>query len=127
VASAPAIELSDLTIVDLEALRLAAQVMAHRAHLMGSAQVGLYFESLESAVHAELAARGQQERSTGPSIGSSGPPVVSALLTPARGSAEALLALDHLDLLASNQGLSPDVRAYCSGLRRSIADGRTAP
>src|SRR5688572_3801364 len=57
--SSSLLALTDLSATDLTDLRLAAQIMAHRAALADRPRVAMYFESLEAAVMAEQAARGQ--------------------------------------------------------------------
>ena len=97
-----------LTPEELGALRLAAQVMAHRAQLAGRPQVGLYFDSLESAVMAEQASRNQ--------VGSpelSATPAMVAMI----GADDRRLIGEYLDLLVANKGLSNGVRRFCAGLR----------
>ncbi|HYI23403.1 MAG TPA: hypothetical protein VEX62_12315 [Candidatus Limnocylindrales bacterium] len=119
------VELASLTVDELAALRLAAQVMGHRAHLAGSPQVGLYFESLEAAVMAEQAGRAQQlsAHNTSPGHHTSIGPTV---LTPMVGSAEVQTAIEYLRLLTANDGLAPAIRQYCLQLQRAIAAGTGA-
>jgi hypothetical protein len=97
--------LVDLTSDDLVALRLAAQVMSHRAQLAGRPRVGLYFDSLESAVMAEQAARGQE-----------GNRVVSAAELVVPGADDRRLLAEYLGLLVGNEGLSDAVRRVCRSL-----------
>jgi hypothetical protein len=98
-------ELVDLTQDDLVALRLAAQVMAHRAQLAGRPRVGLYFDSLESAVMAEQAARGQE-----------GDRLVSASPLVVPGPEDRRVIGEYLGLLVANPGLSDSVRRVCRAL-----------
>lgn len=125
--SRPAADLTTLTVDDLAALRLAAQVMAHRAQLAGRPQVGLYFESLESGVMAEQAARSQIPRPSNEAMAGSTPGAGIALFAPISGTPDVQLANEYLELLSSNVGLSPAVRAYCLQLQRTIAQGMDAP
>lgn len=109
-AAKPALGLSHLTADDLADLRLAAQIMAHRAQLSGRLSVVLYFDALEAAILAAEAARGQ--------IGSAGP---SGSLDPAPSSLSAgheddLLIRESLDLLANNERLPVSVRDVFSQL-----------
>jgi hypothetical protein len=97
--------LVDLTSDDLVALRLAAQVMAHRAHMAGRPRVGLYFDSLESAVMAEQAARGQE-----------GDRVISAAELVVPGPNDRRVLGEYLALLVGNEGLSDAVRRLCHSL-----------
>jgi len=127
VTSQPAADLATLSGDDLAALRLAAQVMAHRAQLAAAPQVALYFESLESGVMAEQAARAQSQRPAHDANAAARPRTGIALLSPISGMPDVQLANDYLELLSSNDGLSPAVRAYCLQLQRTIAHGRGAP
>ena len=99
-----------LAIDELAALRLAAQVMGHRAHLAGRPQVGLYFDGLESAVMAEQAARAQVGKvkvST------------SAAMVAVPAADDRRLIGEYLELLVENEGLSANVRRLCAGLARA--------
>lgn len=104
-----AIQLAQLSGDDLAALRLSAQVMAHRAELAGRPRVTLYFESLEAAVMAEQAGRGQ----AGASSDAAAP---APLLLTSIGADDSALLADCFSLLVGNERLSEAVRAYCAGL-----------
>ncbi len=108
------VELSTLTADDLAALRLAAQVMGHRAHLAGRPHVGLYFDGLESAVMAEQAARAQ--------IGDVNVSTTAAMVA-VPGADDRRLIGEYLELLVDNVGLSDNVRRLCAGLRARDAIG----
>ena len=112
--SGPEVELATLTVEDLAALRLAAQVMGHRAHLAGRPQVGLYFDGLESAVMAEQAARAQ--------VGSIKVSTTAAMVA-VPGADDRRLIGEYLELLVLNDGLSENVRRLCAGLRARDAIG----
>ena len=107
-----ALGLAALSVEDLAALRLSAQVMAHRAALAGMPRVELFFERLEAEADAEAAARGQ--RGARPEGGSN--PWRAAGLTDADRTA----IYEHVGLLAGNAGLPQQVRDYA---RRLIAAG----
>ena len=107
-----ALDLAPLSVDDLAALRLSAQVMAHRAALAGMPRVAMFFERLEAEADAELAARGQR----GPRSSSGSTPWRVAGLTGADRNAIA----EYATLLADNMGLSAAVRDYA---RRLIAAG----
>lgn len=112
---APALGLREMSGDDLAALRLAAQVMAHRALLGGQPRVVHYFESLDSAVVAEQAARGQPDQA----------PLSDTTLL-AAGTTDDDLALigEYLDLLIGNERLSVPVREGCRRLRaRDVPEG----
>jgi hypothetical protein len=100
---------------DLEALRLASQVLAHKAALAGLARVEMFFASVEAEVTAEAAARGQRgTRGTDPAD-----PWRTAPLTPTDRAA----IRAYLELLRDNERLSPAVREYVRGL---VAAGRVS-
>ena len=107
-----ALGLDALSVEDLAALRLSAQVMAHRVGLAGLPRVELFFERLEAEADAEAAARGQ--RGTRSAGGSN--PWHAAGLTDGDRSA----IREHIGLLAGNAGLPPQVRDYA---QRLIAAG----
>src|SRR4026209_2748711 len=84
---------------DLEALRLASQVLAHKAALAGLPRVEMFFTSLEAEAIAEAAARGQ--RGTGGNEAAD--PWKTAPLTPTDRAA----IRAYLELLRDNERLSP--------------------
>lgn len=109
--------LDELSTDDLSALRLAAQVMAHRAQQAGRPVVALYFDRLEAAVMAEDAARAQHRNGGRPRAVL---PLATGLVT----SPEDDLAIgEDLALLADNERLAGAVRDFCRGL----GAGRSAP
>ncbi len=110
----PEVELATLTVEELSSLRLAAQVMGHRAHLAGRPQVGLYFDGLESAVMAEQAARAQ--------VGSFKVSTTVAMVAVPAADDRRLIG-EYLELLVANEGLSDNIRRLCAGLRARDAIG----
>jgi hypothetical protein len=100
--------LSALSSDDLAALRLAAQVMAHRAQLADKPRVAMFFDRIEAEVIAELAARGQRGHRT------------SSVSNPWRGAglteADRAAIAESVEMLAGNGGLSARVRAFARNL-----------
>ena len=120
---AGAASLSQLTPEDLDSLRLAAQVMSHRAMLAGTSAAVLYFDSLAAAVDGEQAARAQT--SAGTAQGRVMPMADGALLTPlmlggARGADDRRIVGEYLALLADNERLPAHVRDVCRALEISF-------
>lgn len=110
---AAAASLSDLTPPDLVSLRLAAQVMSHRALLAGTPAAALYFDSLATAVDGEQAARSQ--------LGAGdASPVAPLLLDGARGTDDRRVIGEYLALLATNDRLPASVRKVCRELEASF-------
>jgi hypothetical protein len=107
-----ALGLATLSVEDLAALRLSAQVMAHRAALAGLPRVELFFERLEAEADAEAAARGQRGTRT---AGGSNPWHAAGLT-----DADRTAIREHIGLLAGNARLPPPVRDYA---RRLMAAG----
>jgi len=101
--------LTALADADLVALRLAAQVLAHKAELADRARVAAYFESLERSVLAELASRTRRVRTL------TERPLVT--LDSAADAEDRRLAAEYLGLLVANERLSPQVREICRALR----------
>ncbi|HSH22063.1 MAG TPA: hypothetical protein VK992_05595 [Candidatus Caenarcaniphilales bacterium] len=93
---------------DLEALRLGAQVMSHKAGLEHRSRVADYFAHLEDALKAEMAFRsGAARRSAIPRSG-----------LPGTADAEdRRLVAEYLGLLVANERLSPALRSVCRMLR----------
>ena len=106
-----ALGLEGLTAEDLAALRLSAQVMAHRAALAGLPRVAMFFERLEAEADAEAAARGQRGARSSSDLN----PWRVAGMT----AADRAAIVDHAELLAANPGLPPAVREYARQLCRS--------
>ena len=111
------LDLIELSADDLSALRLAAQVMAHRAVVAGRPAVVLYFDSLESSLLAEAAARAQSD---GPRHGDA-TTIVSTIDT-AVSIDDRLLIRQYLALLAANDRLPTDVRRVFEVLRQGAAE-----
>lgn len=107
-----AVSLDSLTLGELAALRLSAQVMAHRADLGSSQTARLFFESLESAVMAEQAGRSHPE---GAAAAAAGATAGNLLRLPASQSDRDVIT-ESLELLAANEGLAPAVRLFCRRL-----------
>lgn len=109
-AEGPAVD--DLTDSDLFGLRLAGQVLGHKAALLGRPRVARWFADLESVVASELARRGV------------GVVMISqpSLALPAQAdAADRQLLAEYLGLLAANQGLSGEQRDYCRQLLGTVA------
>ncbi|HUG47173.1 MAG TPA: hypothetical protein VMP67_02050 [Candidatus Limnocylindria bacterium] len=106
--------LAGLPDADLLGLRLAAQVMTHKAELAGRALVATYFARLEESVQAELASR-----LTGISA------LLGQLPLTLDGSADEgdrQLVGEYLGLLIGNERLSAQVREACRRLRQRTAE-----
>jgi hypothetical protein len=104
------LRLSGLALSEIDALRLAAQVLAHKAALAGLPRVEMFFATVEAEAAAEGAARGQRGlRGEG-----GADPWRTAPMTPAD---HAMIAA-YLELLYGNDGLSPAVRSVARGLLR---------
>ena len=101
--------LAQLTPTELAALRLAAQVMSHRALLAGTPSAALYFDSLATAVDGEQAARSQLGESDGAHV-------APLLLDGARGADDRRIIGEYLALLATNERLPEQVREVCRAL-----------
>ena len=114
----PSLDLTGLDPVDLQALRLGAQVMGYRAGLAERPRVVLFFTALRVGVDVELARRGRP-------VGTM-PPVALPPHVPAGVTSEAMpagdrrLAEEYLGILAANDRLSPAVREACIDLRTSL-------
>jgi len=94
---------------DLLGLRLAAQVMTHKAELTARSRVAGYFGRLEAAVGAELASRltGIRAIATTSNLG----------LDDAAEEEDRRLVDEYLGLLGANEQLSPELREVCRRLR----------
>jgi len=97
-----ALGLDGLSVDDLVALRLAVQVMAHRAALAGLPRVEMFFERLETEAEAETAARGQRGAR---SDGDANPWRVGGL-----SDTDHATIADYLRLLADNAALPATLR-----------------
>ena len=103
--------LGELAEADLLALRLAAQVLGHKAGLLGRPTVVDWFAALEHAVDFEMARRG---------VGFVLGPAPELRLPAHADGADRRLLADHLGLLADNDRLAPQVRALCAELQATI-------
>ena len=101
--------LADLPTTDLHALRLAAQVMRHKAELGGRMAIAGYFARLFEASLVELAARGEGAR-----VLTLAAPVG---LPPEAGREDRRLLAEYLGLLIANEQLSARLRSALRGLR----------
>lgn len=101
--------LSGLASADLQALRLAAQVMRHKAELDDRPLVADYFARLGGASTAQLASRGEAFRVV---------PGVSRLgLDPAADDEDRRLLAEYFGLLIGNERLSAPLREVSRSLR----------
>jgi hypothetical protein len=114
--------LADLSPGDLAALRLGAQVMAHRAALAGLPRVAHFFEGIEAETIAEQAATGQRGHvSAADRLPANGLPA-NVWVIPIVGDTPMVSEGDrreigaYLELLAANEALPQPVRAWCRGL-----------
>jgi hypothetical protein len=101
--------LAGLSDSDLMGLRLSAQVMTHKAELIGRGPVAAYFARLEYAVQAELASR-----LTGIRVM---PGQLSLEVDQLIDEEDVGLVSDYLGLLIANENLSPELREACRRLR----------
>lgn len=99
--------LDNLTTAELAALRLSAQVMAHKAELANSQVARLFFESLEAAAMAEEAGRSQ---STPRRADHSEDANVTGLLRLSANHADRSVVSEYLGVLAANDRLPSAVR-----------------
>lgn len=99
--------LEPLNDTELFGLRLAAQVLAHKAVLAGRPRVARWFTALESAIVQQLARRG-----VGVVVATR-----SELDLEGADAADRELLADYLGLLAGNDGLSAGQREACRALR----------
>lgn len=131
-------DLSGLGVPDLQALRLGAQVMGHRAMLAQRPRVESYFARLQFNLETEMS-----QRNGAPDVS----PIVSPIVSPstlALGARDAgteagdpegfalanrlalvedrCLAAEYLDLLGANDGLSDGVRQAVRALRERLDD-----
>lgn len=117
-AERPSAAVDELTAAELAALRLSAQVMAHKADLANRHAVRLFFESLEGAVLAELAGRSQAPTAPDVPAAQAAPAV---LFSTALGDGDSRLIAEYLELLANNGRLPAAVRLFCRQLGGSMA------
>jgi hypothetical protein len=114
------LDLSELDSVDLQALRLGAQVMEHKAELAARPRVEIFFKGLQLTVDEEMARRKRTPDDK---------PLISPSMLPlgVRESAatgptaeDRRLAAEYLDMLGANDRLSPTVRQACRTLREHL-------
>ena len=111
------LDLSELDGVDLEALRLGAQVMTYKAGLADKPRVEAFFAALRIGVDGELTRRdrsGRRGASVAVDFADRGP------LPDARVD-DAVLVREYLDLLSSNPRLSPAVRDVFDAIRLQLS------
>ena len=101
--------LADLATTELHGLRLAAQVLRHKAELELRPLIADYFARLADTALAELASRGEAVRvlTVAPPLG----------LGPAAEHEDRRLLAEYLGLLIANEQLSGQLRAALRGLR----------
>jgi hypothetical protein len=97
---------------DLFGLRLAGQVLGHKAALAGRPRVARWFADLESVMAAELARRG---------VGVVLLADAELRLAADADAADRQLLADYLRLLAGNAGLSETQRTFCRQLLEGLA------
>ena len=105
------LHMNALSEADLAALRLSCQVLAHKAAVAALPRVEMFFETIGADVEAETAARGQRGQA-GESVAD---PWRIVQLTPVDRAA----IRAYLELLSSNERLSPAVREFVRDLRRA--------
>ncbi len=103
--------MAELTDADLEALRLSAQVMGHKAVVEEHTLVGDFFVTLEQAFRQRIAAGGSDQAVR----------VALPALDGAAGDDDRRLVMEYLGLLAANERLSPAVRRVCSELQTEFS------
>ena len=117
------LDLSDLDPLDLQSLRLGAQVMEHKAELASRPRVEFFFKGLQLTVDEELARR-KRVADDKPLVSIRAlpltPPADPAATQPASRSDDRRLAAAYLELLEANDRLSPSVRQACRTLRAEL-------
>jgi hypothetical protein len=103
-------ELGRLSDPDLQALRLGAEVMGHKALAENRPLVADYFRRLENTLRARIA--GADSADDDSEDGGTLPGV-----DPSADTADRVLIADYLGLLATNDRLSPELRDVCRQLR----------
>ena len=102
-------QLAELATADLFALRLAAQVMRHKAELDSRPLVADYFARLGNVATGELALRGEALRVI---------PAPTVLgLAPAADAEDRRMLAEYLTLLVANERLSQALRDVSRQLR----------
>lgn len=113
----PSVDLTALDAVDLQALRLGAQVMGYKAGVAERPWVVLFFTALRSGVDVELARRGRAVEPAPVPLPAHVPGGVAVDTIPAD---DRRLVGEYLDVLGANPRLSPAVREACIGLRNDL-------
>jgi hypothetical protein len=117
------LDLSDLDALDLQSLRLGAQVMEHKAELAAHPRVEFFFKGLQLTVDEELARR-KSVPDDKPLVTLDAlplPPAGAGIAPAATPSQEdRRLAAEYLDLLEANDRLSVPVRLACRTLREHL-------
>jgi hypothetical protein len=108
--------LTALADADLVALRLGAQVLAHKAELADRGFVAAYFGLIERSVMAELASRTRGMRAV-----TERPEVTLGDVADAE---DRRLTAEYLGLLVANERLSPQLRDLCRVLRARDGNSR---
>lgn len=118
-----ALDLSGLDTVDLQALRLGAQVMKHKAEYAARPRVEVYFKGLQLTVDFELARR-KHPSDDKPLVSVDELPLADAGVRAGPAAAASLedrqLAAEYLDILEANDRLSQPVREACRTLREQL-------
>jgi hypothetical protein len=108
------VDLSVLGTEDLEALRLGAQVLSHRADLEGRSRVATFFSALGRGADEALTRR---SRSDGAWTGALTIVLDQRADSPGEELEDHRLLTQYLDLLGNNPQLSVGVRAICGSIR----------
>jgi hypothetical protein len=103
-------ELGDLSDADLQALRLGAEIMGHKATLENRPLVADYFQRLEHLVRERIQVGTTDDDRPSPGVGTS---------SQADAEDRRLIA-EYLELMASNERLSPALRDACRRLRADV-------
>jgi hypothetical protein len=106
----PGLDVAELNDADLFGLRLAGQVLGHKAALAGRPHVARWFSDLEAVMGAELARRG---------VGVVLVTEPGLALAPDADASDYALLSEYLAMLAANPGLSDAQRLLC----RRLMDG----
>jgi len=110
----PQAELASLPDADLVGLRLAAQVLGHKAEVSSRPNSAAYFADLQRVIQAALTSRLGGVRV----LDDARLPVL-----PAGSDAEdRRLVNEYLGLLIANEQLSSELRAACRGLRTANSE-----
>ncbi|CAN5695404.1 hypothetical protein BH24CHL5_BH24CHL5_13750 [soil metagenome] len=109
--TAEVLAVDDLNDNDLFGLRLAGQVLGHKAAALGRPRVARWFADFETVAAAELARRG---------VGIVLIVEPELRLPPGADAAERQMLAEYLGLLAGNQGLSEAQRDFCRRLLETV-------